>query len=414
MKSIVIAGAGQAGYQVAASLRQGGFDGSITLINDEPALPYQRPPLSKAYLLGKLDAMRLLHRQEGWYTDNDVTVVSGHAEAIDRAAHSVALADGTSLHYDHLVIATGARNRTVPVPGADLDGVFGMRTKVDADALASRLHEGVDVVVIGAGFIGLEFAAVAAAHGASVTVIELADRPMARAVSVPTSEFFRDAHEAWGVRFHFGEGVTSIDGTGGDDAGRVASVTTSSGTVLPAGLVVYGVGVIPNCELAEAAGLDVDNGIKVDAHLTTSDPDISALGDAVSFPCVHNEGNRTRLESVQNAADQARAVAACILGKPEPYASLPWFWSDQGDLKLQIAGLARPDDASLVLPTGSQRELVVLRFRDEVLVAVETVNRPGEHMLGRRILADGLTLTSAEAQAPGFDLKAWHSVHISA
>lgn len=407
LSSVVIVGAGQGGCQAAASLRQSGFEGSIALINGEPGLPYQRPPLSKGYLLGKLDAQRLLLRQEHWYAKQRVDLISDRVAMIDRVGHEVRLHGGDALPYDHLILATGSRNRDLPVPGAELGGVIGMRTQADADALAGIVRPGLEVVVVGAGFIGLEFAAVAAALGASVHVLELADRPMARAVSAATSRFFRQAHEEWGVRLDFGRGVVGIHG----DDGAATSVTLTDGRVVPADLVVYGIGVIPETALADLAGLEIENGIRVDAQLLTADPDISAIGDAASFPSAFAEGRVIRLESVQNAADQARHVAARLTGATRPYDALPWFWSDQGDLKLQIAGLADAADETVELAGLEPRQQTVLRFRADRLVAVETVNRPGDHMIARRILVETASPTKAEATEPGFDLKAWHAAH---
>lgn len=403
--SVVIVGAGAGGAQTAASLRQAGFEGPISLVHGEPGLPYQRPPLSKAYLLGKLEARKLLLRQEHWYEKQGVDLVLDRAVAIDRAERQVQLAGGRVLPYGHLVLATGSRNRELPVPGAHLDGVIGMRTRADADELAGRLRPGVRVVVAGAGFIGLEFAAVAAAHGASVHVLELAGRPMARAVSEPMARAIQAAHEGWGVRFDFGQALTAIDGEG-----HVTGVETGDGRRRAADLVVYGIGVVPETELAERAGLVIENGISVDARLLTSDPDISAIGDAVSFPSSHT-GGRIRLESVQNAVDQARSVAARLMGASIDFDALPWFWSDQGDLKIQIAGLAAGTDDSVELSPAEDRSRTVLRFRDGRLVAVETINRPGDHMLARRILAGDSSPTRAEAAAPGFDLTSWHAAH---
>ncbi|MBJ7450877.1 MAG: FAD-dependent oxidoreductase [Blastococcus sp.] len=403
LSSVVVVGAGAGGAQVAASLRQAGFAGSISLIHGEPGLPYQRPPLSKAYLLGRLEARKLLLRQEHWYAKQQVDLVLDRVVAVDRARRQVHLAGGGALPYDHLILATGSRNRELPVPGTHLDGVIGMRTRADADALASRVRGGVEVVVVGAGFIGLEFAAVAAAHDASVHVLELADRPMARAVSEPTARFIRSAHESWGVRFDFGQALTAIDGEG-----HVAGVETSDGGRLPAELVVYGIGVVPETELAEEAGLAIENGIRVDDRLLTSDPDISAIGDAASFPSTHT-GGRIRLESVQNAVDQARHVAARLMGASISYDALPWFWSDQGDLKIQIAGLAVPGDDTVELALPDPREKSILRFRGDRLVAVETVNRPGDHVLARRILGGTAGPSPVEASAPGFDLATWHA-----
>lgn len=401
--SVVIVGAGQAGYQVAASLRQDGHLGSIVLVGDEPGLPYQRPPLSKAYLLSKIEAGNLLFRPAEFFATQRIELRHDRATAIDRQNRRLLLASGEALGYDHLVLATGAHNRPLPVPGADLDGIFGIKTRDDADRLAPRVKAARHVVVVGAGFIGLEFAAVAAAHGASVHVLELGDRPMARAVSQEMSALFRSAHEDWGVRFDFRQGLTALEG----DNGQVCAVVTSDGRRLPADLVVFGIGVIANVQLASEAGLDIENGIKVDRLLLTSDPAISALGDVAAFPCLHNGEAHTRLESVQNAVDQARCVAARLLGNPQPYNALPWFWTDQGSLKLQIAGLSMGHDETVVLGSVADRQASVLCFRRSELIAVESCNRPTDHLAARRILARAPALTPALAAATGFDLKVW-------
>ena len=406
VETVVIVGAGQAGYQTAASLRQKGFTGTITLVNGEAGLPYQRPPLSKAYLLGKLDASRLPLRQGSWYTDQRVDLIHDEAVSVDRHDGVVVLRSGTRLRYDHLVLATGARNRTLEIPGSDVPEVIGMRSQADADRLAPLVVPGTRVVVVGAGFIGLEFASVAAHRGASVHVLDLADRPMARAVSEPVSRFFQDRHQSWGVTFGFGEGVTRIKET----EGHVTAVVTTTGRVLPADLVVYGIGVLPNAEIAREAGLRVDNGIVVNADLLTSDPDISAIGDAACFPCAQLGYAPTRLESVQNAADQARHVAARLIGATaDGYGGLAWFWSDQGDLKLQIAGLADGYEDIVELPVADEdTQKFVLCFRGDELASVETVNLPGEHMSARRLLSGASALpTPSDARSPGFDLTAW-------
>jgi len=292
------------------------------------------------------------------------------------------------------------------VPGAALAGVYGVKTRAEADALAPLVARARRVVVIGAGFIGLEFAAVAAAAGAAVEVLELGERPMARAVSPQMSELFRAAHAAWGVNFRFRTAVSEIEG----DNGKVVAVLASSGERLAADLVVYGIGVIPNVALALEAGLGIDNGIRVDAHLLTSDPHISALGDVASFPCLQNGERLTRLESVQNAVDQGRLIAARLTGKPAPYAALPWFWTDQGNLKLQIAGLSLGADNHVVLGDPASQQVSVLCFRGEQLLAVESCGRVGDHMAARKILARPPALTPAVAAAPGFDLKAWEAL----
>ena len=288
------------------------------------------------------------------------------------------------------------------VAGIELGGVFGLRNLADADGLSQRLGSAKRAVVIGAGFIGLEFAAVAAARGIAVDVLELGTRPMARALSAVTSQVFDHAHARWGVRIHYGQSLSAIHG----DGGQVSSVELASGEVLPADLVVYGIGVLPNAELAAQAQLTVNNGIVVDAHLLTSDPAISAIGDVVSFPSPWSP-QAIRLESVQNAVDQAKAVAARLMGKPAGYAALPWFWTDQGELKLQIAGLADGHDETVVLGSVEQHQISVLCFRAGRLVAVESCNRPADHMAARKLIARNTPLSPAEAAAPGFDLKAF-------
>jgi 3-phenylpropionate/trans-cinnamate dioxygenase ferredoxin reductase component len=402
---IVVAGAGQAGFQLAASLREGGFKDPITLVGDEAALPYQRPPLSKAYLAGKIDQEGLFLRPPGFFAEHAITHRPGlRAVAIDRAERRLQLSDGDSLPYDHLVLATGARNRPLPVPGADLEGVRQLRGLADADALKAGIAAARAVVVVGAGFIGLEFAAVAAARGLAVTVIEAAERPMARAVSAEMGDFFRGAQEALGVRFAFGAGVMAVLGRDG----RATGVALADGRELPADLVLVGIGVLPNGNLAAEAGLPAENGVQVDAFLGTPDPAISAIGDCARFPTPYARGltadGTVRIESVQNAIDQGRCLAARLVGKPAAYGALPWFWSDQGPHKLQIAGLSGPGDDSVI--RGSGNAFSVFRFRDGRLSAVESVDRAGDHMIARRLLAAGTPLTPDQAADPAFDLKA--------
>lgn len=403
---VLIVGIGQAGFQLAASLREGGYDGRILLVGEEPELPYQRPPLSKAYLMGKANAAQLHFRAEAFCAENRLELRTGtRAVRIEREARRVLLATGEALPYEHLVLATGARNRALPVPGAALDGVMQLRTLADAEALRRRLEPGRRAVVVGAGFIGLEFAAVAAARGVEVTVVEALDRPMVRAVSPLVAGHFRAVHERAGVRFAFGAAVAGITG----ENGRATGVETTDGTRFPADLVLVCIGVVPDAELAAEAGLAVADGIVVDALLQTGDPAISAIGDCARFPCRFADGALLRLESVQNAVDQARCVAARLLGRPAPYGSLPWFWSDQGALKLQIAGLSVPHDRAVVRgdPAAGQG-FSVFCFRDGRLVGVESVNRPLDHVLARRILErGGAGLTPEQAADPAFDLKAF-------
>ncbi len=402
---IVVVGAGQAGFQVAASLREGGYKGPLTLVGDEPALPYQRPPLSKAYLAGKTDAEGLALRPASFFADHGISRRGpDRAEGIDRAGRRLLLAGGDALPYEHLVLAAGSRNRPLPVQGADLGGVHQLRGLADADALKAALAAAPRIVVVGAGFIGLEFAAVAAGRGLDVTVVEAAGRPMARAVSPETAAFFQAAQEGLGVRFALAAGVTALRGRDG----RVQAVILADGRELPADLVVVGIGVLPNAEIAAAAGLSVGDGVRVDPFLATSDPAVSAIGDCARFPSPHAHGltedGTVRIESVQNAIDQGRCLAARLLGQPAAYTALPWFWSDQGPHKLQIAGLSAPGDASVVRGEGSA--FSVFRFRGGRLSAVESVNRAGDHMIARRLLGAGTPLTPEQAGDPGFDIKA--------
>ena len=403
--TVVIVGAGQGGLQVAASLREGGFDGAIVLVGDEPGLPYQRPPLSKGYLTGEVGADRLLLRREAFYVDRRIDLLAGErAVAIDRPGRRVRLASGGALAYDHLVLATGARDRPLPVPGAELDGVLRLRTRAEAELLRQRLAGGVrDAVVVGAGFIGLEFASVAAKLGARVHVIEMTRRPMARAVSPDVSAFFHAAHAGAGAGILFGATVARLVGADG----RVAGVETGDGLRIPADLVVVGIGVVPNTELAAGAGLAVDDGIVVDEHLLTADPAISAVGDCAAYPSRFAAG-RVRLESVQNAVDQARCVAARLAGRPPaPYAAVPWFWSDQGKLRLQIVGLTAGHDVAVVRGDVEGGAFSVFCFRGRRLVGIESVNRPADHMAGRRLLAGGWPDLAPEQLADaGFDLQA--------
>lgn len=403
MSGIVVAGAGQAGFQVAASLREAGYAGRVVLFGEEAELPYQRPPLSKAYLDGRADDESLQLRPRSFFDEHRIEYIAGERLArIDRRARSVELCSGRSLAYDHLVLATGSRNRTLPVAGVDLDGVVQLRTLKDAADLKQKLPDVRRVAVIGAGFIGLEFAAVAAGRGMTVTVIEATGRPMTRGLSPVMSAFFRKAHEGSGVRFLFDAVASRITG----ENGRVTGVDTADGGHVPADLVLVGIGVVPNVEAAVDAQLPVGNGILVDEQLLTGDPDISAVGDCASFPTRFAGGGRVRLESVQNAVDGAKAVAGRLAGRPTPHGAVPWFWSDQGPLKLQIAGLSVPHDRAVMRGDPASGAFSTFCFAGERLAGVESVNRPGDHMAARRVLAGLIPITPDEAADPRFDLKA--------
>ena len=403
LSSVVVAGAGMAGFQIGASLRELGYAGRVVLVGDEPGLPYQRPPLSKAFLLGTADAEKLAMRPERYYAEKHIEVIAGkRVVALDRARHCVTLDDDNTLEYGHLVFAVGARNRPLSVPGADLRGVHYLRTLADAQALKTALSTVERAVVIGAGFIGLEFAAVAAKLGVAVTVIEVADRPMARALSPPMSSLFTREHEKAGVQFMFTSQVLQMLG----QAGTVTAVETADHRQVPTDVVVIGIGVQPNTEVAAAAGLAVQNGIVVDDGLATSDADVSAVGDCAAHPNSFAGGSSVRLESVQNATDQARCVAARLTGNPHHYASVPWFWSDQGNMKLQIAGLTNGYDQVVVRGDATGNACSVFCFKQGRLVGVESVNRPADYMLGKRLIGQRIGLSPAQAADERFDLKA--------
>jgi 3-phenylpropionate/trans-cinnamate dioxygenase ferredoxin reductase component len=405
--TVVIVGAGQAGFQAAASLRQAGFDGRIVLVGDEPRIPYERPPLSKSYLAGETGLDGLWLRPETFYQKERIELELGEtATSIDRQTRHVELASGRRLAYDRLVLATGARFRPLSVPGAGLDGVLPLRTLADADALRPRLAEAREAVVIGAGFIGLEFAAVARMAGVGVHIIEATQRPMGRVVSEETSRFYAEVHRGWNSKVLLGTGVARILGNG-----RVSGVETSDGRRLPADLVLIGIGVLPNTEIAAAAGLAIDNGIVVDQNLATADPTIFAIGDCANFPS-RFAGGRCRLESVQNAVDQGHAVAAAIVGKSIPYDKVPWFWTDQADLKLQIAGNTVGRDRAVLRGDPESRSFSVFCFRDGILTGVESINRPTDHAIARRLLLADPRLSPEQAADPDFDLRA-HATSLS-
>ncbi|MBB4301251.1 3-phenylpropionate/trans-cinnamate dioxygenase ferredoxin reductase subunit [Rhodobium orientis] len=402
MSGVVIIGAGQGGYQTAESLRQEGYEGTITLIGAEPHLPYQRPPLSKAYLLGDSDAERVKFRTEAYYEERRIDLrTSTTATSVDRDAKTVTLADGSALAYDHLVIATGARIRELPVEGADLAGVCYMKTLNDADHIGALMETTERVVVVGAGFIGLEFAAVARKLGKDVTVLEAMDRVLGRVAPPILSDYFSRLHEGNGVHIRCGEVVAGIIG---DDHGRVCGVRCADGHEVTCELVVVGIGVIPNVELAEAAGIDCDNGIMVDAHGRTSDPSVYALGDVANYEHPF-AGKRGRLESVQNAIDQAKAVASAIAGSGVPYTTVPWFWSDQYATKLQMVGFSEGCDAFEIRGEIAEGKFSIFHYRGLVLRGIDTVNRPADHMMGRKLLAAGISPTPEQAADAEFALK---------
>lgn len=399
---VIVVGSGQGGFQVAASLRDEGYPGPVTLIGDEPGLPYQRPPLSKAFLAGKAQPGQIELRPAGFYSDRNISVIApNRVTGIDRASRRVTLASGATLGYEHLVLATGARARMPAVPGVELRGVLALRSHADAQAILARLQQARRVVVVGGGFIGLEVAVIASQMGLQVRVIEFADRVLKRAVSAPTAGYLADAQARRGVQFSLETGVTAFTGS----EGRVDGVLTTRGENVAADLVVVGVGVEPNVELARATGLPVQDGIVVDRHLLTSDPAISAIGDCARYPAAYCAAP-VRLESVQNAVDQARCVAARLVGKAEPYAKVPWFWSDQGDNRLQIAGVAEAGDSAVLRGDTAAGKFSVFRFRDDRLSAVESINSVADHMAARKLLAAATPISPAQAADPSVKLAA--------
>ena len=399
---VVIVGAGQAGFQVAASLRAGGHAGPIQLIGTEAHPPYQRPPLSKGLLLGKMERERLLFRQPNFYGAQSIELRLGDTvTAIDRGSRTVTTASGERIPYSVLVLATGTRVRPLALPGTELDGVMYLRTLEHAEELARRVERAHKVVVIGGGFIGLEVAAAVRLLGRPVTVLEAADRLMGRVVAPVISSFYADLHRSRGVHLVLDARIAALQGEGG----MVDHVAMADGSRHEADLVVIGIGVLPNTELAQAAGLACANGIEVDEHGRTDDPAVFAAGECTSHPN-RFAGGRTRLESVQNAVDQAKAVAAAILGRPAPYDEVPWFWSDQYEVKLQMVGISAGHDRQAIRGDPATGRFSVFYFREGSLIAIDSVNRPSDHMTGRKLIPAGVAVSPTQAADEAFDLKA--------
>jgi 3-phenylpropionate/trans-cinnamate dioxygenase ferredoxin reductase subunit len=356
------------------------------MAGDEPYAPYQRPPLSKTYLMGTMERERLFLKPDAFYADAKCQTIYGvPAVSINRAAKEVALADGRVLAYDRLLLATGSRVRKIKIPGADLEGIHYLRSIADVDALRPAFERAKSLAVVGGGYIGLEVAAVARKYDLKVTVLEALDRVMARAVSKPVSEFYQKVHREAGVAFHLNTGVEAFLGT------DKLSGVRAGGRVFDADIALVGIGVVPNSEIAQDAGLACDDGIRVDQACATSDPAIFAAGDCTRH---HGRtGDLIRLESVQNAIDQAKHAALSMVGKPAAYREVPWFWSDQYDLKLQIAGLARPGDETVLRGDPGSRKFAVFHLRGGAVAAVEAVNAAPEYLVGRKLIADATPVT---------------------
>ncbi|MEL6957880.1 MAG: FAD-dependent oxidoreductase [Pseudomonadota bacterium] len=398
MSHIVVIGGGQAGASLVAKLRAEGFEDEITLLGAEDAPPYQRPPLSKAYLLGDMALDRLFLRPRDWYIDQKIDLRTGaHVKAIDPAALTVTLADGEVLSYDQLALTTGSHPRTLPASiGGALDGVYTVRDLSDADTMEPEFVEGRHVLIIGGGYIGLEAAAVAAKKGLEVTLIEMADRILQRVAAPVTSDYFRALHESHGVDVREGLGLSRLTG---DD--RVTGAVLTDGREIDIDFAIVGVGIAPATELAVAAGLTVDNGIVTDAFGRTSDPNIWAAGDCAT---VNWRGNQLRLESVGNAIDQAECVARNMLGAGVAYEPKPWFWSDQYDVKLQIAGLNLGYTDVVVRATDGA--VSHWYYANDTLIAVDAMNDARNYMIGKRLIEAGKSPSKADIADPATDMKA--------
>ncbi len=396
---VVVVGAGQAGASLVAKLRALGHSGAITLIGAEPVAPYQRPPLSKKYLLGEASADRLLLRPETFYAENNITLITdAPVHRVDLEAHIIHL-DAQTIEYDTLALTTGSLPRTLPAAiGGDLSGVYVVRTLADVDSMAHEFDAGRRVLIVGGGYIGLEAAAVASSRQLATTLIELAPRILNRVAASETAEFFRDLHTGRGVDVREGVGLDRLAGSDG----RVTSAVLSNGEEIDVDFVIVGIGINPDTRLAQDAGLDIDNGIATDAQCRTSDAAVYAAGDCASFPW---QGGRLRLESVQNAIDQAEHAAAAIMGETAPYQPYPWFWSDQFDCRLQIAGLNTGYTHTIVRPGSRPGGKSVWYFKENEFLAVDAMNDARAYMLGKRWLEQGTNPLAARLADPEIELK---------
>lgn len=386
----VIVGAGQAGGDLASALRQFGYGGRIVLVGDEAAVPYRRPPLSKAFLSGEVSEESLYIKTREAYAKHDIELRTGlRVQAIDRAARSLKLSDGSSLAYDKLALTTGGRARRLDLPGADQPNVHYVRTIDDIRRLREQFTAGKRLVIVGGGYIGLEAAAVGIKKGLQVTLVEALPRLLARVTGPELSQYYERVHRGHGVDIRFGAGVQALEG-----GSQVDAVVLQDGTRVPADVVIVGIGLIPNTELAQQAGLAVDNGILVDLYAQTEDPDIVAAGD-----CTNHDngflGRRLRLESVPNASEQARVAAASICGQRVPHASVPWFWSDQYNLKLQMVGLSQDYERVVIRGSMAADSFVAFYLKDDVVIAVDSVNRPADFMMGKKMVAGRLRADAA-------------------
>ena len=398
MSGVVIIGAGHAAGQAAASLRQAKYAGDITIVGDEAHIPYQRPPLSKAYLKGDQSADKVYLRAESFYADRDIAMkLSTRATAIDTTAKTVALSSDETLHYDHLLISTGSRPRKLSIDGSDLPGIHYLRTMDDVDGLRDGMQADANLVIVGGGYIGLEVAAVGRELGLNVHVLEMEERILQRVTTPEMSAYYHQLHEGRGVNIHTNTAVTGFAGDG-----KVQEVLCGDKRY-PADIVIVGIGIIPNTELAEAAGIVCNNGIVVDDHCCTSDPNVYAAGDCTNHPNPLLD-RRLRLESVPNAMDQARVSTANMLGDDKTYAAIPWFWSDQYELKLQMVGFSADGDAQVLRGDMANNQFAIFYLKDGKVVAADAVNSPKEFMLCKQLV--GKSADPAMLADPEADLKA--------
>ena len=406
LRNVVVVGAGQAAAQFVEALRRRGYGGAISVFGEEPWLPYQRPPLSKKYLAGGLPVDRLQLRQAAFYAEQKVDLQLGQTVTrLERSARQVRLADGSAHPYDALVLATGSRPRSLPLPGIDLGAVHVLRSIADADALRADALRALDrpagrAVILGGGYVGLEVAATLRQLGLEVTVLEVAERVMNRVVAEPVSRWYEAEHARRGVDIRLGARPLALEG---DTEGRVRAVVTAAGT-LPADVVVLGVGVLPNDGLAQDAGLPCDNGIRVDERCRTADPAIHAIGDCTNHPSVHY-GGRVRLESVDNAVEQANTAAADLLGIEARHERVPWFWSDQYEHKLVIVGLSQGHDQVVLRGDPASGAFSCCYLRDGELLAIDTINVAKDHLAARKLIPARLRPDPSRLADPSIALK---------
>ena len=400
MARMVVVGAGHAAGQAVASMRQDKYEGEIVVIGDEPHVPYQRPPLSKQYLADEQGLDRVYLRPAAFYTERNIRVLLGtRATAIDRKRRTVTTDKGETIEYTKLLLATGGRARKLTIPGSDLPGIFYLRSLADVDAIKAALKPGTKIAIVGGGYIGLEVAAVTVKRGFDVTVVEMEERILKRVTAAAMSAFYDKLHSGRGVKI-----ITSARVVGFEGTTKLTGVKIDGRATLPADIAIVGIGIVPNVELATSAGLECENGIKVDDHCRTSDPDIFAAGDCTNHPNALL-GRRLRLESVPNATDQARVAVTNMLGGDAAYAAIPWFWSDQYELKLQMVGFSSDGDTAVVRGDPAKNQFATFYLKNGALVAVDAVNSPKEFMAGKQLVAKGVRIDARRLADPAVPMK---------